>query len=228
MERHHRIALPGLACILLGGLALAAATEERETVLFEENFDGNLKSGWSWVREDPEAWKVKNGELALTVQPGYLNPWGKDKEAHNLLLRDPPDKLGAAWAVELMLDSEPRTQFEHAGPLIYWNDDNYVSLFRENLDGKPKLQMVAVKNDQAAFVVVDKDVRPVWLRLAVDGETITAQYRASEKGPWQTVGTKTRVSAGAFRCGLISGGAPKDAGREAAFSHFRIVRQAGG
>lgn len=200
------------------------ATQERQTVLFEEPFDGNLKSGWTWAREEPAAWKVKNGELVLTVQPGYLNPWGNHNEAHNVLLRDPPDKLGTAWSVALMLDSEPRTQYEHAGVVIYWDDDNYVSLFRESLDGKPKLQMVEVKKDQPAFAVVDKDIRPVWLRLAVDGETITGQYRASEKDEWQTVGTKTRVSPDVFRYGLIAGGAPKDAGREAAFSHFRIVR----
>ena len=140
-----------------------------------------------------------------------------------MLLRNPPDKLGPAWAVELNLDSEPKTQFEHAGVLIYWDDDNYVSLFRESMEGKPKLQMVAEKNAKPTFAVVDKDIKPVWLRLAVNGEDITAQYRASEKDAWQTVGMKKRVSADKFRCGLTSGGAPKDAGREAKFGHFRIV-----
>jgi regulation of enolase protein 1 (concanavalin A-like superfamily) len=107
-----------------------------------------------------------------------------------VLLRDPPGELGKEWAVELMLDSEPKTQFEHAGVLIYWDDDNYVSLFREFIDGKPELQMVEEKNAGPNFAVVDKNVSPVWLRLAVNGDAIVGQFRVSEKDDWQTVGNK--------------------------------------
>jgi hypothetical protein len=39
---------------------------------------------------------------------------------------------------------------------------------------------------------------------------------------------KKRVSADKFRCGLTSGGAPQDAGREAKFSQFRIVSPVAG
>jgi regulation of enolase protein 1 (concanavalin A-like superfamily) len=222
MKQHARISLPALACILLGGLALAAAAHKPETVLFEETFHGKLGDGWAWVRETPGAWKVNKGELVLTVQPGYLH--AKYNDARNVLLRDPPGELGATWAVELMLDSAPEKQFEHAGVLIYWDDDNYVSLFRENMESRPKLQMVAEKEAHPTFAVVDKDIKPVWLRLVVSGEDVTSQYRATEKDAWQTVGTKKRPSAGKFHCGLTSGGAAKDAAHDAKFSHFRILR----
>src|ERR1700678_2408122 len=143
MTRLLWISLPVSAVIFFAALTLRAAPDQGEKTLFEEKFDTKLSDGWSWLREMPEAWKLENGELVLTVQPDYLHPFGKN--LRNALLRELPADIGTSWAVELKLDSDPKVQFEHAGVLIFWDEDNYMSLFREFLDGKPKLQMVTVK-----------------------------------------------------------------------------------
>jgi regulation of enolase protein 1 (concanavalin A-like superfamily) len=222
MTRYLLISSPISAVILLLALSLRAAPDSHESILFEEKFDTKLSDGWSWVRELPAAWKIGNGELVLTVQPSYLHPFGK--ESRNLLLRDLPADIGANWAVDVKLESDPKVQYEHAGVLIFWDEDNFISLLRESLDGKPKIQLVIVKNNSPHFAVVAQDLKPVWLRLAVSGDDVAAQFRASDNDPWQTAGKSKRVSPNPPRCGLTSGGAPKDAHRDATFSHFQIVR----
>jgi regulation of enolase protein 1 (concanavalin A-like superfamily) len=226
MTRHIWISLSVIAFISFIAISLRAAPDQGETIAFEEKFDGKLSDGWSWLRETPAAWKVAGGELVLTVQPNYLHPFGKD--ARNVLLRDLSGNLGASWAVEVKLESDPKVQYEHAGVLIFWDEDNYISIWRESLDGKPKLQMVTTKNNSPGFVVLNEDIKPVWLRLVVNGDDVTTQYRASEKDAWKTVGKSKRLASANPRCGLASGGAPKDAQREAKVSHFQVVRLAGG
>jgi regulation of enolase protein 1 (concanavalin A-like superfamily) len=187
MMRRPCISLAVPAVIFLSVLSLRAAPGQGEKILFEEKFDTKLSDGWSWLREMPQAWKLENGELVLTVQPDYLHPFGKN--LRNVLLRELPADIGASWAVELKLDSDPKVQYEHAGVLLFWDEDNYMSLFREFLDGKPKLQMVTVKKGVPRFVVVNQDLRPVWVRLVINGDDVATQYRASEKDEWKTVGT---------------------------------------
>ena len=225
MPRQFLIALMLFAAATFGANHAHAAAEPRETTVFQEKFDPKLTDGWSWVRELPSAWKLDGGALVLTVQPGYLHPY--KPEGHNVLLRAHPENLGNHWAVVVRLDSDPTKQFEHAGVLLYWDDGNYISLFRESLDGKSKLQMVTTKNASPRYAVVDNDAHPVWLRLVVHGDEVTSQFRASEKDSWQTVGKSKVIAPERPRCGVTSGGAAPDSRHEARFSDFQILMLAG-
>jgi regulation of enolase protein 1 (concanavalin A-like superfamily) len=212
--------------VLLAVLAMAAASDAAraaaDEVLFKEEFASRLTDGWSWVREDPKAWKVEKGALVLRTLPGYLH--ARSNDSKNILLRPVPDARDGRLAVEVYLESEPRTTYEHAGPVWYYDDDNYVSLFKEFLDGKPKLQMVTEKDARPQFAVAAYEAKGVWLRLLVAGTKVTSQYRASEKDDWKEVGTSDLPAAGKARVGVMAGGAPKDAERFVRFEHFRIVR----
>src|SRR5947208_16504196 len=44
-------------------------TPEPETVIFEEKFEARLREGWSWVDENPNAWRIEAGKLFVRVEP---------------------------------------------------------------------------------------------------------------------------------------------------------------
>jgi regulation of enolase protein 1 (concanavalin A-like superfamily) len=195
-----------------------------EKVLFEETFAGDLGKEWSWVREDPRAWRIDKGALVLRTLPGYLHAGNNNSQ--NVLLRPLPQS-DKPLAVEVHVESEPKVQFEHAGLVWYVDDDNYVSLFQEVLGGKVELQMVTEKDARPRFAVARHEAKGVWMRLLIAGGKITTQYRPSEKEEWKTVGQSDVPARGAARVGVMAGGAPKDAERHVRFRAFRILEITG-
>jgi regulation of enolase protein 1 (concanavalin A-like superfamily) len=208
---------------LLGALAVAAAGADnapKEKVLFDEPFTGELGKDWSWVREDPTAWRLDKGALVLRTLPGYLH--AKSNDSRNVLLRPLP-RSDHPLAVEVYVESEPKVQYEHAGVVLYVDDDNYVSLFQEVLGGEVELQMVTEKEARPRFAVAKHNAKGVWMRLLIADGKITSQYRPSEKDEWKDVGRSDAPAGGPARVGVMAGGAPKDAGREVRFRSFRIL-----
>jgi len=203
---------------LLPLVLLPVAAEDK--VLFEEKFADKLDKEWSWIREEPKAWRLEEGALVMRVLPGYLH--AKSNNSRNVLLRPLP-KSDRPLAVEVYVEAEPKVQFEHAGVVWYVDDDNYVSLFQEVLGKKVELQMVIEKNANPRFAVAKHDAKGVWIRLLIAGGKITAEYRPAEKEAWKVVGQADMPAMGPARVGVMAGGAPKEAERYARFRGFRIV-----
>src|SRR4051812_20118123 len=105
--------------IVLALLAAGAA----DSPAFEEPFKDKLRPGWSWVREDKDAWKVADGTLQIRATPGNIG--GGENNARTPLLRDPP-KDAKAFVAEVTVAHTPITFGEQAGLLFYRDDDNYV------------------------------------------------------------------------------------------------------
>ena len=219
----------GVLCavaVALGASSGAAADKlTAEKILFEEKFTGKLEDGWSWVREDPQNWRLEDGDLVLRTPSGYLH--AKYNNSRNVLLRELP-KSEQPLAVEVYVESDPKVQFEHAGVVWYVDDDNYVSLFREMLGGHAELQMVTEKAGSPSFHVVKHDAQGVRMRLLIADGSIATQYKPALDADWKTVGQSKMPAEGAVRVGLMCGGAPQDAERYVRFSDFRIVEIAGG
>ncbi len=206
-----------------GGAFAAPPADDKEPVLFEEAFNGRLGDGWSWVREDPKAWKIDQGALVIHTSTGSL--WQKENDNHNILLRTPPDAKDGGLAVEVLVENEPTNGFEHAGLIWYCDDDNYVLLSKEKV-GKQVVQLVSETDARPKVGFAEKpyDGNTVWLRLEVAGGKAKGLFRATEKDGWQALGECDLPAKGDGRVGLITGYAPKDADHTSRFSHFRILK----
>jgi regulation of enolase protein 1 (concanavalin A-like superfamily) len=208
--------------VALPGTPVAAA--DTPEVLFEENFAGKLGAGWQWLRERPEAWRIADGSLILDTLPGSY--WQKQNSGQNTLLRKAPASLQEGFIIEVHLDNAPKGQWEHAGILCYFDGETFVALNKE-FTGK-----------QCIFVFSQQDGKPtkgepeteykesgVWLRLTLRGTKATAQFRSSEKEPWQAIGKcPIPTSAKELLVGFQSGYGQEKSGRQARFSHFRILK----
>lgn len=211
--------IPALLVLLATGDARSDQVPE-EKMQFQERFTGELGKDWTWVREDPRAWRLDQGSLVLRNLPGYLH--AKYNNSRNVLLRPLPG-TDRPLAVEVFVESEPKVQYEHAGLVCHVDDDNYVSLFREFLGGQVELQMVMEKQGKPTFAKARHEAKGVWMRLLFSEGKITSLYRPSEKDPWKMVGQGAMPVGGTARVGLMAGGAPKEAERDVRFRGFRIL-----
>jgi regulation of enolase protein 1 (concanavalin A-like superfamily) len=205
---------------VLGTRITGADKAPMEKVLFEEQFTDRLGKEWSWIREDPKAWRIEKGALVLRTSPGYL--YARYNDSKNVLLRTLP-KTEHFLAVEVHVEGDPKVQYEHAGVVWYVDDDNYVALFQEFLDGKVALQMVTENEGNPRTDVVQHGAEDVSMRLLISAGTITGQYRRSEKEPWRDVGQAQIPAKVHARVGVTAGGAPKEAERYVRFRAFRIL-----
>jgi regulation of enolase protein 1 (concanavalin A-like superfamily) len=105
----------------------------------------------------------------------------------------------------------------------YVDDDNYVALFQEVLNGRVELQMVTEAEGKPRFAVARHDAKGVWMRLLISKGKITSQYRPSEKEEWKEVGRSDFHAVGPSQVGVMAGGAPKEAERIVRFREFRIL-----
>ena len=83
----------------------------REETVFEDCFDHHLADGWSWIRQQPARWCVRDGALEIRLMPGDA------KTVENALVRKAPDRRAGPLAIEVTVTalSEPVQQYEQAG-----------------------------------------------------------------------------------------------------------------
>jgi regulation of enolase protein 1 (concanavalin A-like superfamily) len=199
------------------------ASAETRRVLFEEPFGERPGDGWSWHNEDPSRHRVEAGKLVVQTNGGSW--WAKNKDAKNDLVRDAPAVAGEI-AIEVFIEITPDAPFEHAGLAWFYDEDNYVTLNKEFFSGREKMLFVVERagKGEPPYAEIPYNEKGVWLRLRVDGETITGQFRAPDSDDWQTAGKRKLPGAGAAKIALHSGYAPKkEPPREVTFSRFRIT-----
>jgi regulation of enolase protein 1 (concanavalin A-like superfamily) len=209
--------------LLLIGWILAVSSAmalAEEKPLFEEKFTGKLSDGWTWIDEVAGSWHLIDGALELRVVPVGEGLYGGGRKHPNLLLRD-PGKTGD-FAMEVQLKSQPTSQFEHAGLMLFADGDNYVVLNKE-MFGKPEVILVAEKGGKPADVSKPYEHEEICLRLTVAGKKAIAQYRHYDTDEWQTLGERDLPGPGPYKVGIFAGRPPKDADHRALFTQFRIL-----
>jgi len=206
---------------ILGTRTLAA---DAPKVLFEDKFSDHLGDGWQWIRERPDAWRFENGALVIDTLPGSY--WETQNNSQNTLLRPAPVSPKDGFIVEVLLESQPKGQYEHAGLICYFDGLNTICYNNESVDGKPYICMAAEQDGKPVYNGPYKESPQgaAWLRLVIRGSRVTGQFRSSESDPWQTVGERTLpTSTKDLMIGIHSGYGMEKPQRQARFRNFRIL-----
>ena len=131
---------------------LAVAPVLGQTVLFEDNFNGALGAGWSWVREHREAWRVSARGLEVRVEPG--NMWGRANDARNVLIRPAPDLAAGTFAISVTVENRPTAQYEQVDLVWYYDDSHMVKIGQEQVDGKLSIVMGREEKDRTRTLAI--------------------------------------------------------------------------
>lgn len=207
------------ACLLFLSTLLPAAAED-VNVLFADHFDARLADGWQWVREDAKEWRVRDKHLEVRCQPGRI--WGGN-DAKNVLLAPPlkADEMAASVSVA----HKPSEKYEQAGPLWYVDDDNFVKLISEHIDGK--MYVVIAREQQGKGTVVGKLEVPradFQLRLVVKSGRVVGQWRLESGDPWSEAGACDFTAKGQPRFGLFTQNGPAKEVHWVRFDDFVVAR----
>lgn len=199
-----------LACfICLGVLAVCLPGAGAESkVLFEDKFEVKLGDGWSWLREDATAWRIRDGALEIRVQPGVADT------VKNALVRKAPDRTKGRIMVEVTVTNlrKPVQQYEQAGITWYSNGKPVFKLVKELVDGN--LMMIPGRKPMTN--------ETVQLRLVVDGDAFVAQFRPDAKGEFQTAAEGKLPPPGDDQVSIQCYNGPADAEHWIRFDDFRI------
>jgi hypothetical protein len=156
--------------VVLGTAVLLSAAEPQ--VAFEDPLHGKPATGWSWLRENPAAWRSTAAGLEIRVEPGLAH------NVKNALLRAAPDRGTGKYAVEVAITftTPPSNQFEQAGITWYQQGKPVFKLVHEHIDGKD-------------YIIPGKVPAPektVRLRLVVSKDKYTAEFQAGAQGEYKT------------------------------------------
>lgn len=196
--------------IAFGCLALCSSAFAAEpAVVFEDTFASKLGEGWSWLREDAAAWRVKDDALEIRVQPGLA------ATVKNALVRKAPDRRQGKFAIEVTITNltKPKQQYEQAGITWYSNGKPVFKLVKERVDG----QLMIIPGRKA----MTNDT--VQLRLIVAGDTFTAQFRPDAKGEFQTAAEGKLPAWADDQVSIQCYNGPPDAEHWIRFDDFRIL-----
>jgi regulation of enolase protein 1 (concanavalin A-like superfamily) len=201
-------------------VAWFAAEEDNGQVLLHEGFGGSLPSCVRWVREDANEWRIREGKLEVRSQPGHI--WGGN-DAKNVLLFDGP--IDGPAEARVSVAHQPKELWEQAGLLWYADDDNFVKLISEQIEGK--MHVVIARELGGRGQVVGKLVVPasdIQLRLKVDGKQVTGQWRVTEKDAWNDAGNCPLDTEKPAHFGLFTQNGPKDPVRWVSFDDWEITK----
>lgn len=192
-------------------------------LIFHDDFKGKLGGGWSWIREDPAAWRVTSDGLEVRVQPG--NMWGPANDAKNVLVRAIPEPSRGAIEVSVTVSNRPAHQYEQIDLVWYYDDRHMVKIGQEQVDGVLSLVMGREEGDKTKTIaIVPVDAGSLDIRFLVSGDRIRGQFRATGAGVWRDAGETTLPSAGEPKASLQVYQGPPGVDRWARFNRFRVTR----
>lgn len=196
------------ALALLAVAGTLAAAEPK--VLFEDRFDGKLGEGWTWLRENPANWRIKDGALEIRVEPGVA------PTVKNALLRKAPDRRQGKFAAEVTVTftSPPTNQYEQAGITFYQ-------------DGKPGPKLVHERIDGGIYIIPGKvptDTQTVQLRMVMTEDQLLFQFRPDGKGEFTTVGKAPLRATDHEQVSIQCYNGPADAEHWMRFDDFRLLQ----
>lgn len=193
-----------LALVIFLGMSSTKQT------VFEDRFDGRLGKGWTWLRENPGAWRLREGTLEIRVEPGVADT------VRNALVRAAPDRSAGTYAIEVVVANtvRPTEQYEQAGITWYCGGKPVFKLVKELIDGD--LYIIPGK-----IPMVSESVR---LRLTLTAESFKAEFQPGGKGEFQTAATGSLPPPDGDQVSIQCYNGPAEGEHWIRFDDFRIVR----
>ncbi len=188
---------------------IAKPMSARQTAIFEDHFRGRPATGWKWLRENPQTWRIKQGALEIRVEPGVA------PTVKNALVRRAPDRSRGRFAIDVTVTNttKPTRQYEQAGITWYNNGKPVFKLVKELVDGQ--LMIIPGRKPMAS--------ETVQLRLIVTADSYVAQFRPDGKGEFQTAAKGDLAAPGDDQVSIQCYNGPIDADHWIRFDDFRIL-----
>jgi len=194
-----------------------------DSFLFSDDFRGKLGPDWSWVREDPDAWRVTDNGLEIRVQPGNL--WGASNNARNVLIHPVPIVKDGALSLTVKVENKPTSQYEQTNLVWYYDDSNMVKIGLELVDGQLSLVMGREENDKTQTLALTPIMSTtLQLRLTVRGSRIHGTFREDTSADWRDAGECELPAKGEAKASLQAYQGPADTVHWGKFTEFRIQR----
>jgi regulation of enolase protein 1 (concanavalin A-like superfamily) len=183
----HQSPMKTLLPIFLSSALLITGTAKSDDPLFQDDFQGKLGEGWSWVREHRETWQVNGRGLEVRIEPG--NMWGPANDAKNVLVRPAPAAANEGIEVSVNVENRPTSQYEQTDLVWYFDDGHMVKLGQELVDGTLSIVMGREENDKTRTIaIIPLDSFSVRLRLVVEGNRIHGRFRTPGADKWREAG----------------------------------------
>src|SRR5437762_2396673 len=183
----HQSPMKTLLPISLSSALLIIGAAKSGDPLFQDDFQGKLGEGWSWVREHRETWRVTGRGLEVRIEPG--NMWGPANDAKNVLVRPAPAAANEGIEVSVNVENRPASQYEQTDLVWYFDDGHMVKLGQELVDGKLSIVMGREENDKTRTIAIMPQAPfSVQLRLTVAGNRIRGHFRATDAESWREAG----------------------------------------
>lgn len=202
---------------------LAAVPAFSGELLFQDPFQKSLKPGWSWIREDSSAWRLRDGALEIRIQPG--NMWGPENSGKNVLIRSLPSSATGDLILTMIVENRPSGQYEQTDLVCYFDDSHMVKLGQELVDGKLSIVMGREEADKTRTIaIIPLATARVELRLRVRAGTVTGQFRPGATGEWQTAGTCDLPKQGPWKAAVQCYQGLHDQEHWSRIENFRVER----
>lgn len=184
----------------------------QESVVFEDDFNGNLKQGWAWRQGNPEGRRFAGGGLEIEVEPFA------EGEARNVLVRPVDFRGKGVFRVETKLTclDKPEAQFQQGG--LYWMQNGRVvfKLVHEFVDGKMYIFPGKIPVESTS----------VNLRIISNGDDIVAEFANDGESSYRRIYEGKLPKCDSDEIGVQCWHGPKDRAKPhwVRFQNFRIVK----
>jgi regulation of enolase protein 1 (concanavalin A-like superfamily) len=188
--------------------------------LFQAWKNEQLDNNWWWLREDPQAWSLKNHALHLKTLHGSL--WGKSNNAKNILLR-PKTSVVSGLTLEVTVTNQPVLQGEQAGLILYIDEANYIKLVKECLDETQWIVLAREQDDNPALVAkIPCATESAQLRLTITGSMVEGWVCMPGTESWIKVGECALLIEDSAHPGVFTHGGAEEAERWVTLRDFYI------
>lgn len=179
-------------------------------VIFQDTFDGKLAEGWTWLREQPADWCIRDNGLEIHNRPGHA------QTVINALLRGAPDRRKGRYGFQVTVTNhrKPVQQYEQAGITWYHDGKPVFKLVKELVDGQ--LMIIPGHKPMAS--------QTVQLRIVVEGESLTALYRPDGEGEFLTAAQAKLPPPGKDQVSIQCYHGPTEAEHWIRFDDFQILK----